>query len=239
VYQTEPPDVTGKDVIMVDFSYKRPVILKMAKQAKSILIIDHHKTAEAELVDLPENVEVFFGQDHSGAMLAWLYFYTDYEPPEVLKHIEDRDLWKFDLDGTREIQAALFSYPYDLEVWGHFLWADPVYDLLHQGKSILRAHNKNVDELIKNNSTRMKIAGYDVPVLNAPIFFTSDAGHIMARGEPFAACWFQVPDGVVFSLRSTEDGLDVSEIAKQYGGGGHKHAAGFKIPFEKFSFDGV
>ena len=30
-------------------------------------------------------------------------------------------------------------------------------------------------------------------------------------------------------LRSTDDGLDVSEIAKQYGGGGHRNAAGFRM----------
>jgi len=32
-------------------------------------------------------------------------------------------------------------------------------------------------------------------------------------------------------LRSAkEGGLDVSEIAEKFGGGGHKHAAGFTIP---------
>jgi nanoRNase/pAp phosphatase (c-di-AMP/oligoRNAs hydrolase) len=40
----------------------------------------------------------------------------------------------------------------------------------------------------------------------------------------------------IFSLRSTEEGLDVSEIAKLYGGGGHKHAAGFKVPHELVKF---
>lgn len=30
---------------------------------------------------------------------------------------------------------------------------------------------------------------------------------------------------------TTPDGVDVSEIAKQYGGGGHRNAAGFQIPY--------
>jgi uncharacterized protein len=47
--------------------------------------------------------------------------------------------------------------------------------------------------------------------------------------EPFAACYWDVPNGQVFSLRSCENGVDVSEIAKQFGGGGHKHAAGFTV----------
>ena len=31
----------------------------------------------------------------------------------------------------------------------------------------------------------------------------------------------------IVSLRSNEHGVDVSEVAKNCGGGGHKHAAGF------------
>src|SRR4029077_6564994 len=52
VYQNEPPDVRGRDVILVDFSYKRPVLEGMARVAASLLIIDHHKTAIDELKDL-------------------------------------------------------------------------------------------------------------------------------------------------------------------------------------------
>ena len=61
---------------------------------------------------------------------------------------------------------------------------------------------------------------------------TSDAGHLMAQGEPFAACYWDTLDGRVFSLRSTDEGLDVSAIASEYGGGGHAQAAGFKVPRE-------
>jgi hypothetical protein len=69
-HQSPPPDLTGKDVIMVDFSYSRPVLLAMAAQANSILIIDHHKTAIDALVDLPANVTTKFAIEHSGAMLT-------------------------------------------------------------------------------------------------------------------------------------------------------------------------
>ncbi len=75
----------------------------------------------------------------------------------------------------------------------------------------------------------MTIGGWDVPVANLPYTMSSDAGHRLAQGEPFAACYWDTPNGRVFSLRSTDDGLDVSAIAKQYGGGGHEHAAGFRL----------
>lgn len=66
VYGNTPPDVTGRDVILVDFSYKRDVLRQMATSAKSILILDHHQSAEAELVNLPDNVDVHFDMDRSG-----------------------------------------------------------------------------------------------------------------------------------------------------------------------------
>ncbi len=58
----------------------------------------------------------------------------------------------------------------------------------------------------------------------------SDAAHLMAQGEPFAACYWDTTDGRVFGLRATDDGIDVSEVAKLYGGGGHAKASGFKVP---------
>ncbi|MGP7732982.1 DHHA1 domain-containing protein [Oceanimonas smirnovii] len=76
---------------------------------------------------------------------------------------------------------------------------------------------------------KIYIAGHDVPVLNAPGFYSSDAGHIMAQGEKFAAIYHNTATHQMFSLRSADDGLDVAEIAAQFGGGGHQHAAGFRI----------
>ena len=69
-YQEPPPDVTGKNVVMVDFSYKRPVLLEMAEKANSILIIDHHKTAIEDLIDLPSNVITKFDMGHSEQQLS-------------------------------------------------------------------------------------------------------------------------------------------------------------------------
>lgn len=228
-YQESPPDVSGKDVVMVDFSYKRPVLLEMASKARSILVLDHHKSAAEDLIDLPSNVVAEFDMFRSGARMAWDHFFPDAPPPSLIEHIEDRDLWRFELPGTREIQANLFSYPYDFDVWDALMAMD-VEKLRTDGAAIERKHHKDVAELVKVTKRRMVIGGFDVPVANLPRMFSSDAGHLMAQGEHFAACYWDVPDGRVFSLRSTDGGQDVAEIAKIYGGGGHKAAAGFKVP---------
>lgn len=254
VYQDPPPDVTGRDVVIVDFSYKAPVLHAMAAQANTLLILDHHKSASEDLAGLPPPptgpydpnawtawqrecnapaaLHALFDQERSGAGLAWDFFHPGQGRPRLIDHIEDRDLWRFALPHTREIQAAVFSYPYEFAVWDALVESCERGGarLATEGAAIERKHHKDVAELVAVTKRRMIIGGHDVPVANLPYTLTSDAGILMAKGEPFAACYWDTPSGRVFSLRSTEDGLDVSAIAKGYGGGGHKHAAGFRLP---------
>ena len=265
VYQDAPPDVTGRDVILVDFSYKRPVLLEMADKARSMLVIDHHKSASEDLtadgnriVDFGSysgdltwqrfldnvyqdqcegapyaRIYAIFDMERSGAGMAWDFFGGGARPP-LIDHIEDRDLWKFKLDGTREIQAVVFSHPYDFDVWDD-LMAQSQADadrgrMIEEGAAIERKHHKDVAELVATLKRRMVIGGQEVWAANLPYTLTSDAGHLMATGEPFAACYWDTADGRVFSLRSTDEGEDVSAIAAQYGGGGHRNASGFRLP---------
>ena len=244
VYQQDPPDVTNKTVIMVDFSYKKPVIEKMAASAKAILILDHHKSAAEDLAEFPEppddieghsgwlpsqGIYARFDMGKSGAVLAWEHFNNLKPIPRLLEHIQDRDLWKFQLDGTREIQAALFSYPYDFELWDK-IFSEGVERLQRDGSAIERKHFKDIEELVKVCERPMEIGGFIVPVASLPYTLVSDAAHQMADAAPFAACYWDTLDSRVFGLRSTDKGEDVSAIAKQYGGGGHRNSAGFSVP---------
>lgn len=261
VYQDSPPDVTDRDVIMVDFSYKRPVLEEMIEKSRSLLVLDHHRSAMEDLVGFPEpasnypahveglrvknhaKVGVLFDMERSGAGITWDYFFNNAERPPLINHIEDRDLWRFNLPGTRDIQANLFSYPYSFEAWDGLMDCSPeeLRDFAEQGAAIERKHHKDVAELVKVCQRPMRIGGYEVPAASLPYTLTSDAGHLMctqAEGVFFAACYWDTLDGRVFSLRSQDDGLDVSKIAAVYGGGGHKNASGFRVPFAELDVDG-
>jgi len=272
VYGEAPPDVTGCDVILVDFSYKRDVLIAMAEQARFVLLLDHHKTAAEDLAGLPLPVSygqvgpapadwgyrdvtagynpdamsacarenncaplyALFDMDRSGAGLAWDFFFPDGVRPALIDHVEDRDLGRFALPLTREIQAAVFSFPYDFDTWDALMSMAPA-KLAADGVAIERKHHKDIAELVGVLQRRMRIGGHVVPAANLPYTLTSDAGNLMAQGQPFAACYWDTPTGRTFSLRSTDDGLDVAEIAKQYGGGGHRNAAGFRVSFDRLA----
>jgi hypothetical protein len=261
VYGFDPPDVRGRDVVMVDFSYKRPVLDKLITGpgcAKSMLILDHHKSAAEDLAgirapfgmgwkrhmdnvaqDTCEGIDgtpyALFDMERSGAGLAWDFFFSSEPRPKLIDTIEDRDLWRFKLPLTREIQATVFSYAYDFDLW------DKLMDegqsergratMAAEGRAIDRKMLKDIAELLGVATREMRIGGVVVPVVNLPYTMASEAAGKLAENAPFAAAYFDRADARVFSLRSRGDsGADVSAIAKAYGGGGHRNAAGFQVP---------
>jgi uncharacterized protein len=206
-YGKPAPDVTGREVIIVDFSYKRADMKVLADQAASILMLDHHK---------------------SGAMMAFDHFMPGAtKGRDFITYIQDRDLWLKKMPGTEEFTMALRSYPQDLAMWETFFNEGPMR-LLEEGLGILRYYRQLV-EAAKKLAFPATIDGVLVPVCNSTFALASDVAGELAEGKPFAAVFYETPDGYVYSLRSRgEGGADVSAIASKFGGGGHKNAAGFK-----------
>lgn len=242
-----PPDVAGKDILIVDFSYPADTLIGMAMPASSIVVLDHHQSAEKQLAGFAPfyghqgdvvralrtargevgNILVNFDQDRSGAMMAWQFAHPGRRAPDLLLYVQDRDLWRFELEDSREINAFIGSLDHEFDEWNKF---GSLHKVGQIGEAILRLQRKNLDALLDASTRTMRIGGHLVPVANVPFYMASDAGNVLAEGNPFAATYFDRADGQrQFSLRSDSGGANVSEIAKVYGGGGHKHAAGFMV----------
>ena len=234
-YRESPPDVKGKDVYIVDFSYTTDIMEQITADANSVTHIDHHETAIRAMECFchpklfkfysPENTE-------SGAMLAWKYFFPNEEVPNIIKHVDDRDRWKFLIDGTREIAANMFSYEYTFENWD-MLMGQELDTQIREGYAIQRRMDKDTKELSSVVVRRMNIAGYNVPCANVPYQYGSDMCSFLAKDEPFAAYYYDKPTHREFGLRSTPDGVNVAKIAETFGGGGHAMASGFKRSFDE------
>ena len=237
-YNRELTDFTGKDVYFVDFSCRLNVLKNILEVANSVTIIDHHKTAIDELKDFehPKFTKVF-DLNHSGAVLTWKWLWPEREVPQILSLIEDRDLWRFNISGTKEINAYLYSLEFDIQQWADvFLDAESfrlcATEMIASGISLLRQDAKRVASLLRN-ARMMRIGGLLTPTVNCNGFHASDVGHELAKGKFFAATYYDTPRGRTFSLRASDDSTaDVSAIARTYGGGGHMTAAGFTVPFD-------
>lgn len=225
-YGDDPPEVDGRDVLIVDFSYPRETMLEMHGRARSLLVFDHHKSAAEALAGLPFAV---FDMERSGAGLVWDEL-TGHEPrPWIVDYVEDRDLWRWALPDSRAVSAYLRTIPFELGAW---------FDVQADGLEVAKARGQSilayVDALVRSHVERAApatIGGHTVPVVNATAV-VSEVGNELAASAPFAAVWSVAADGsYLYSLRScasNPDHVDVSEIARRYGGGGHRHAAGFR-----------
>ena len=158
--------------------------------------------------------------------------------PKLFQYVQDRDLWQWKLPLSREFSEGLLLYPQTFEDWEdlvmHFDWHfDHIVTL---GKAAIGYRDKILSSVIPNRVFKMKIGGFVVPVVNLPGILGSEAGNLLSKDQPFAASFSIMGNEVLFSLRSTApEGMDVEQIAKGYGGGGHKNAAGFRCSLEKFS----
>lgn len=242
-YGTEPPDVTGSRVVVADFCYKRGAMLMVAGRAASLTVLDHHKTAEAELTGFADECErgygfprpdVVFDMSKSGGRLAWEFINRDGlngdatdSAPWPVDYTEDRDLWRHALPFSREINAALRSYPLDFNGWDAMALRDPVEWLVPEGRALLRHDAQVVDQHVRH-AREIELGGHKVLAVNATVLFSDIAGKL-AEDRPFGACYFDRADGLrQWSLRSRDGGVDVSEVAVRLGGGGHRNAAGFE-----------
>jgi uncharacterized protein len=242
----EPPyaEVEGKDVLVLDFSWRtREQNDKLAKLAKSFRILDHHRSAQQVLEGADYAI---FDMERSGAGLAWDYLfgkekhsliYTHvwhYAQPRpwYIDYVEDRDLWRFKMPESEAVNAYIMTFQYDMKSWDEMVKTD-LRDAITKGKAVLLQINKYVREVVKQVQDGKIAVGdktYTVGVVNAPYMNISEIGHALAHRWDIGLGWFERGDNIIqFSLRSVGD-KDVSVVAQQYGGGGHKNTAGFQLP---------
>lgn len=235
VHGQEPPyaQMFDREVWLLDFCYPREQMERILDTTEKVWVLDHHQSAMQQNHDLlfreHRPLRGVFDMGRSGAGITWDWFHPNKPRPALLDRVEDRDLWKFKYPDTKAVQGALFSYPYNFATWSLLMLDTPLEELRVQGEAIMRKHMKDVQELIDAAKQTQTIAGFEVPVLNAPYFYGSEAGHVMSQGAPFAATYYDAAEGRRFGLRSNDDGVDVSAIAMKFGGGGHRNAAGFTI----------
>jgi len=226
-----PPDVAGHHVHILDFSYARDILLDMAAKAASIEVVDHHKTAQENLKGL---AFCTFDMTKSGAVLAWERFHPGEPVPPLLLHVQDKDLWEWRLAGSREITSALRGYPFTFARWSTWAgdWDKWREVLLTEGGAILRYQDEVVGQAAATAS-EITLAGHRVLCANSPILQSEIAGKL-AEGRPFGVAWYEAGGKRYYSLRSREGGIDVSEVARRFGGGGHAKASGFSLPAESW-----
>lgn len=240
-------DDLNKDDIFyfVDFSLKREQMKELAKKVAIINVLDHHKTAEKELEKIEdeiENITIIFDMNKCGATLCYDYFFSllpnAFPRRELFEYIEDRNLWKWQLENSKEISAGLkwLVLPNDIEYFKEIAqrYPDEKNKLEYIGKILLSDQDQAVNSKIKRTQ-EVVIKDVTFRALNATENISEIGNAICQKySTPALIFFFTEKSEVVCSLRSLDELEDVSIVAKSFGGGGHRNACGFTVSPDSF-----
>lgn len=225
-----PDNFSDKEIYTLDLTLPKEITERLLKTNKRLTSIDHHISVK-EVTEMTQDYS--FDNNHSGAVLSWKYFHSSKPVPKLLLFVEDSDLWKSEYPETAKIIVALGLFDFNFEVWDKiaedFESSEKTSDYLMKGEVILNYEKKLIDYLEKQ-AQLVEFLGYRIYAINTPRFLRNSIAHILYKKlPPFAISWIQQKNRIDVSLRS-DGSVDVSEIAKKFGGGGHKAAAGFSFP---------
>ncbi len=237
------------ELFFVDFSAKRDIIIDLATKFKKVTILDHHKTAEAELKHLDDidNIEMIFDMNRSGAVIAYDYFTgpelnpNGYTMPGlesmfmISDFIQDRDLWNWKLENSKEV-SEYFKFtvkPNDLESFKTMATKFNWNTALNIGETLTKVKDLAVASKVKKYRT-INIAGIELVCINLTENI-SEVGNELCKltGKPAMMYFIKEDLKVVLSFRSLDELPDVSIIAKFFDGGGHRNACGATTNMEE------
>jgi len=240
---------------MVDFSFPRETLEHINEVANRLVVLDHHGTAEANCVGLDFAT---FDMNKCGAMLAYermeaegvLDLFSESSRSMLLRlvqYVQDRDLWLWEMENSKAVNAWLATFPKDLPSW---VWILDIFcdadatlmlpQVVKEGEAILRSNNNLVNIVVSQAWRGTALPWMGKPrvtawIANTPIL-QSDVGHaLVERGDTdCAVMWRRASGGRYFySIRSRVSGgieggtFDTAALASIFGGGGHKAASGF------------
>lgn len=223
--QPAPIIPDGHDVFILDFSYDRDTLEAIKQRSKSLLVLDHHKSAEIALQGLEY---AKFDMQKSGAVLAWEHFQPGKEIPDLLKAVQDRDLWKFELPYTKEITAYLPILNGGMREWGEVATDSTLFNhAANAGWNKLKFDKLEIDSFLKSVIV-VDYAGHRCGFCNTNTLI-SEKGNAICEQMPvdFSLTYFVDMKGTAtLSFRSKPGGFNVRSLAEELGGGGHNNAAG-------------
>ena len=239
------------EVWFVDYSFTDQFNRDYMKSLKclNLVWIDHHKSS----VDIDDEVlkskdGIVVDKKISGALLTYLFIMyisgikgDKLYVPKVFKYVSDYDTFTKALNETDLFYYGMGSVDQNpilnnkiSNVWYNIITNKNILnDIFEKGKVILSYEKQNNKEIHMNEySFEAELEGYKIIVLNRK-------GPSMMFGDQYneydIVCPFYFNGkNYRYSLYSGNKDIDVSVIAKKFGGGGHPGASGFSLDYNLF-----
>lgn len=221
-------------VYILDFSFKPEVMRRVKERTKKIIWIDHHKTA----------MEYSYKEDTAGlrdtgdaaCALTWKYFFHDQESPAFVDLIADYDTWTFALEDSMPFHEGMkiVDNGPTAKIWKTMLGNPAIInEIVESGYICIDYRDNYCKEMRQAAGYKVILDGHVGYALNVYGFGSSAFGDVIDRDDIEMVVSY-IHDGKQYTVGLYSQKIDVAEIAKLHGGGGHTGAAGFvckELPF--------
>lgn len=206
--------------------------------AKKITVIDHHISIKDELDALAKDgkINYVFDNKKSGSSLAWSYLFPKETLPEIIKYVEDSDLWNWAYGETTKHVNNYLSLNMNTPEIFLSLFDENIEYIKKDGSIITRYADSNIERIMREASPiKLKIGEYELPAYNITIY-QSAVGNNLSRQIGGVAVMFTIKgEKVKLDFRCEQShNPSALDLAKMLGGGGHRNASGAEVPFVKF-----
>jgi uncharacterized protein len=247
-------EIQGADVYFIDCSPQplEDVLPALILATHSVTIIDHHKSLleNATFTDAVIQGKVkMYGRIGLGACaLAWEYWANVLgSMPTSVRWLAEYDAWVNHDKTTWDLMIMPFQYGMRLyqtdprksendKFWLNlFDNALPVETILLEGKAVLKYEQNRLSRLARSGAFECVLDEYKVLAVNSCAKSSMTLESLFDPTKHDLMCVYnQLPDPdkslvTIISFYTTKDGIDCSEVAKRYGGGGHMGAAGCRV----------
>ncbi len=233
---TDLPALEGRAVYILDFSFDADILRGIEERAAKLVMLDHHKSAAEKLTGFACRCGVVhFDMSKSGARLAWEFFQPNRAVPDLVRFVEDRDIWVWQFPESPAFLAALDMEPMDFSRWAEIAAFTPaqVTEFMARGQAMDEKFSKLCADMAEG-AQPISFNGQNGLMVNAPGVFHSLIGDTLAKQcGTFALIWVAGKGGVVKVGLRSRSGFDCIPLAESMKGGGHAQACGFKMGVDR------
>ncbi len=223
----------GYDIVYVcDLSFPKDQLENLREQT-NVMVIDHHESVRPMLESLGYTVDT----NRAACVQVWEHFFPDEPAPQILQYVADRDVWKWELEASDEVNNLIFLTDKTFDQWDYLNMRlhENFWEVATIGEYISEYREKIVNWIVKYVTKETVVFDgvtyWDIPTVCSPILH-SEVGHRLLNMYPYALfvqTYVDEPGGTrKWSLRSEDHRLDVGKLAQSVGGGGHRNAAGYR-----------
>ena len=242
-------DPTYGKVFVCDVSFGKGTewaFRRWAEQGKEVVWIDHHKSA-IESIKAPIEVGGVREVGTAACLLTWKYL--GMRNNKILSLLSAYDVWDHDKYNWEDVEAFQFGMRARVGLsvgWAYRLLNDYIMssnkgksemidELIKEGRVIINFESERNKGDLEMFSFEATVLGKRALCMNTTTFSSKVFENMWDENEfdvmmPF--CWNG--DMARCSFYTTKDDVDCSEMARKLGGGGHRQAAGFQMPLDKF-----